>query len=192
MGREARNARTRKAALLEAWFRAPDAAGTSALTFGAPAMGGRYRLVDVILRSGVGVVGVAGFQISRPQLRQTFAEIEKRFGTAAVPVSAAWARSKLASSRAENERLGAPLPPAFGAHRDLLVSPEAEPAAHPADAAGLEMPETRAATARSAELHAEPELRGWVPDPVTLQRLAASPGTDLLAALGAGASLRAD
>jgi len=188
MGKAARHAREQKAALHEAWFRAPDGAGASALTFGAPAHGGRYRLVDVVLRSGAGIVSVASMQIGRAQLRETFAEIARRFGATAVPVPVAWARGKLAEARAEHERIGAPLPSGFDGNRDLLGPPPAAPAAHPADAAALDLPDGAAALARSAELHAEPELRGWLPDPVAMQRLLAAIGAALPAALGAGAA----
>lgn len=182
MGKAARIAREQKAARHEVWFRAPDGAGASALTFGSPAHGGRYRLVDVVMRSGAGVVAVASMQISRSCLRQTFAEVEKRFGATPVPVPAAWARAKVAEARANNARIGSPLPAGFDAHRDLLGPTPLTPVAHPADDAGLVMPDVAAAVARSAELHAEPELRGWLPDPVAMQRLLAAAGLDPRAA----------
>src|SRR5207248_8797570 len=59
----------------EAWFRPPDGAGTSAFTFGARSEQGRYRFVDVIVKSGAGPVSIAGLQISRSQLGSTFADI---------------------------------------------------------------------------------------------------------------------
>src|SRR5262245_6551903 len=39
--------------VLEAWFRPPDGAGTSAFTLGSRSPQGRYKLVDVILKEGV-------------------------------------------------------------------------------------------------------------------------------------------
>ena len=61
---------------------APDGGGTSAFTLGVRSEG-RYRLVDVIVKAGTGIVSIAGMQISRGQLRDTFDEIEKRFRRAA-------------------------------------------------------------------------------------------------------------
>src|SRR6185295_167713 len=46
----------------EAWFRPPDAAGSSAFTMGARSPQGRYRLVDVIIKRGTGLVSVAGME----------------------------------------------------------------------------------------------------------------------------------
>jgi hypothetical protein len=158
----------------EAWFRAPDGAGTSALTLAARTATGRYRLVDVILRSGAGVVSVANMDISRSQLRETFAQIEKRFRAVPVPVPVAWARAKVAAARAENDRAGTVVPLGFDTHADLLGPVTGEPPSHPADGAALTIPDRATAVARSAKLHAEPELRGWLPDPLGMERLVAA------------------
>ena len=103
----------------EAWFRAPDGGGTSAFTLGVRSEG-RYRLVDVIVKAGTGIVSIAGMQISRGQLRDTFDEIEKRFGAPPAAVPIGWARARIALARAEHDTHRTPVPLGFEAHRDLL------------------------------------------------------------------------
>ena len=159
------------AATCEAWFRPPDAAGTSAFTLGARGAGGRYRLVDVILKDGAGLVSVAGMDISRTGLRETFEGIEQRFGHAPAAVPIAWARARIAAARAENSVHGTPMPLGLEKHGDLLGSAEAKAPPHPADEAGLALPARDVALARSGTLHAEPELRGWLPEPFAMQEL---------------------
>lgn len=159
------------AEIQEAWFRPPDAGGTAAFTLGARGAGGRYRLVDVIIKEGVGLVSVAGMEMSRTQLRDTFDGIERRFGHGPAPVPIAWARARIAAARAENDANGTPVPLALEKHADLLVAPSPASPPHPADDAGLAWPGRDEALARSGTLHAEPELRGWLPEPAAMQEL---------------------
>jgi hypothetical protein len=155
----------------EAWFRPPDAGGTLAFTLGARGTGGRYRLVDVIIKEGVGLVSVAGMEMSRTQLRESFDAIEQRFGHGPAPVPIEWARAKIAAARMENGTQGTPVPLGFEKHGDLLGTARASSPPHPADDAGLAWPGRDEAIARSGTLHAEPELRGWLPEPSAMQEL---------------------
>jgi hypothetical protein len=155
----------------EAWFRPPDAGGTSAFTLGARGSGGRYRLVDVIIKDGTGLVSVAGMEMSRTQLRETFDGIEQRFGHGPAQVPIAWARARIAAAHAENIAQGSPVPLALEKHRDLIGVATTGVPLHPADEAGLALPGRDEALARSGTLHAEPELRGWLPEPVAMQEL---------------------
>ena len=155
----------------EAWFRPPDAGGTSAFTLGARGAGGRYRLVDVIVKDGVGLVSVAGMEMSRTQLRETFDGIEQRFGHGPAPVPIAFARARIAGAHAENIAQGSPVPLGLETHRDLIGGAIAAPPVHPADEAGLAVPRRDEALGRSGTLHAEPELRGWLPEPSAMQEL---------------------
>lgn len=155
----------------EAWFRPPDAAGTSAFTVGARGAGGKYRLVDVILQDGKGVVSAAGMEMSRTQLRETFDGIEQRFGHGPAPVPIGWARARIAAARAENSASGTPLPLGLDQHDDLLIGAPEAPPAHPAEEMKLALPGAVDALARSGTLHAEPELRGWLPLPSAMQDL---------------------
>jgi hypothetical protein len=142
----------------------------------------------VILRSDAGLVSIAEMQISRSQLRETFAQIAKRFGTAPVPVPVAWGRAKVAEARADNDRMATVVPLGFDKHRDVFGTGAAVAVSHPADDAKLARPELDAVLARSAKLHAEPELRGWLPPPSAMERLIQS--VDLKAVLGAEAAVK--
>jgi hypothetical protein len=155
----------------EAWFRPPDAGGTSAFTLGARGGGGRYRLVDVIIKDGIGLVSVAGMEMSRTQLRETFDRIEQRFGHGPAEVPIAWARARIAAAHAENIAQGSPVPLGLEKHRDLTGAATGGVSVHPADEAGLALPGRDEALARSGTLHAEPELRGWLPEPAAMQEL---------------------
>ncbi len=155
----------------EAWFRPPDAAGTAGFTVGTRDAGGRYRLVDVIVQDGKGLVSVAGMEMSRTQLRETFDGIEKRFGHGPAQVPIAWARARIAAARAENAEHGTPLPLGWDKHGDLLGDGRVATPPHPADEMGLALPSADEALARSGTLHAEPELRGWLPLPGAMQDL---------------------
>jgi hypothetical protein len=157
--------------VVEAWFRPPDGGGTSAFTLGARSPEGRYRLVDVILKEGAGLVSIAGMQMSRTQLRETFDGIAQRFGHPPAPVPIEWARARIASARRANDASGAPVPLGFDTHRDLLGPAPAAAVPHPALRAKLPAVARGEALDRSAKLHAEPELRGWLPDPETIRHL---------------------
>jgi hypothetical protein len=156
--------------VVEAWFRPPDGAGTSAFTVGARSQG-RYRLVDVIVKRGAGLVSIATMQMSRAQLWSTFEDITRRFGTAPAPVPIAWARARIERARKENLAEGTPVPLCFDSHRDILAPAPSEPPAHPALAAAMPAVDRTEALERSGKLHAEPEIRGWLPDPPAMQRL---------------------
>src|SRR6266542_1113276 len=159
------------APIVEAWFRPPDGAGAAAFSGGARSGNGRYRLVDVIVKSGAGLVSIADMEMSRTQLRESFAEIARRFGSAPAAVPIAWARARIAAARGENERTGTLVPLGFERHADVLgPAPSHEPA-HPADEAKLERADRERALAGSGRLHAEPELRGWLPDPAAMQKM---------------------
>src|SRR6185436_15403928 len=122
----------------EAWFRPPDAAGSSAFTMGARSPQGRYRLVDVIIKRGTGLVSLADMEMSRSQLRTTFDGIAQRFGHPPAPVPVEWARARIAGARAENDRSKSIIPLGFETHRDLVGPPPAQEPKHPADTLALE------------------------------------------------------
>jgi hypothetical protein len=155
--------------ILEAWFRPPDGAGTSAFTLGSRSRDGRYKLVDVILKEGVGLVSIAGMQMSRSQLRDTFDGIAKRFGHPPASVPMAWARARIARASLDNDKSGTPPPLGIETHRDLLGPPPASTPPHPIEALKLPSVPQGEALDRSAKLHAEAELRGWLPAPPAIQ-----------------------
>ena len=156
----------------EAWLLAPDASGTSVVSVAARASTGRYRLVEAVVRDRVGILQIHGGELSRTQLRSAFDDTERRLGYAPAPVPVDWARARIASARADNEKSGALLPMGIDSHRELLEPIPADVPAHPIDAAKV-APEGAVAerAARSATLHAEPEFRSWLPDGMALQEL---------------------
>jgi hypothetical protein len=154
----------------EAWFRPPDAAGTSAFTVGGR-MQGRYRLIDVILKRGAGIVSIATMQMSRSQLRTTFDDIAKRFGAPPALVPIEWARARIEQARQENLAAGTPVPLGFDSHRDLLGPAPTEALAHPVLTAALPAVDPKEALERSGKLHAEPEMRAWLPEPPSIQKM---------------------
>jgi hypothetical protein len=174
--------------VVEAWFRPPDGAGTSAFTVGSRSPEGRYRLVDVILKEGVGLVSIAGMQMSRSQLRETFDGIAKRFGHPPTPVPLDWARARIASARLANDASGAPVPLGFDTHLDLLGPKPDAGVPHPALSLDLASVPRVEALDRSATLHAEAELRGWLPDPPAIQELLVAIGASVREAAGAPGS----
>jgi hypothetical protein len=169
----------------EAWFRPPDAGGSSAFTMGARSPQGRYRLVDVIIKRGAGLVSLADMEMSRSQLRKTFDGIAQRFGHPPAPVPVEWARARIAGARAENDRSKTLVPLGFETHRDLVGPPPAQEPAHPADDLALDAVDGPDALARSAKLHAEPEVRGWLPDPPAMQEMLLAIQTKVVPAAGA-------
>ncbi len=171
----------------EAWFRPPDAGGSSAFTMGARSPQGRYRLVDVIVKRGAGLVSVAPMEMSRSQLRTTFDGIAQRFGHPPAPVPVAWARARIASARAENDLEKTVIPLGFDTHRDLVGPPPVSEPLHPADELALDALdaiERSDAVARSAKLHGEPELRGWLPEPPAIQQMLLAIQTKVVPAAG--------
>jgi hypothetical protein len=173
-----------EAVTYEAWFRPPDAAGSSAFTMGVRSAQGRYRLVDVIIKRGTGLVSVADMEMSRSQLVTTFEGIAQRFGAPPAPVPVEWARARIADAHAENERSKTIVPLGFESHRDLIGTPPPQKPAHPADALGLETVDPADAVARSGKLHGEPELRGWLPDPPAMQEMLLAIQTKVVHAAG--------
>ncbi|HEX9295322.1 MAG TPA: hypothetical protein VF881_05790 [Polyangiaceae bacterium] len=159
------------APVVEAWFRPPDSAGSSAFTLGARSPHGRYRLVDVIIKSGAGLLSIADMEMSRTQLRESFGEIGKRFGSPPAPVPIAWARARIAAALLENAQSGTLVPLSFERHADLLGPAPVVSPIHPADEAKLARAERERALAASGTLHAEPELRGWLPEPPAMQKM---------------------
>jgi len=148
---------------VEAWYWAPDAAGTAMVTIVAQAAGGRCRRVDVLVNDVTGITQVLGGEVARGQLREAFDKGEKQMGYGPVPVSLEWARAQVAAARERNAKSGLILPMGLDRFGDLVgPAPEKAPA-HPVE--GAELPEVSAddLTAASATLHGEPEFRAWVP-----------------------------
>jgi hypothetical protein len=110
-------------------------------------------------------------QMSRSQLRETFDGIAKRFGHPPASVPMAWARTRIARARLDHDKSGKPVPLGVETHRDLLGPAPSSSPPHPIEAANLPTVPRDEALDRSAKLHAEAELRGWLPDPPAIQAM---------------------
>ncbi len=148
---------------IEAWYWAPDPAGTAMVTIVSQATGGRCRRVDVLVNDRTGIAQVLAGEVARGQLREAFEKGEKQMGYGPVSVSLEWARAQIAEGRERNAKSGAILPLGLDRHADLLgPAPESVPP-HPIDAVELPEVSEEELTAASGTLHSEPEFRAWVP-----------------------------
>lgn len=170
---------------VEAWYWAPDAAGTAMVTIVAQATGGRCRRVDVLVNDVVGITQVLGGEVARGQLREAFEKGEKQMGYGPVAVSLEWARAQISAARERNAKSGAILPLGLDRFGDLVgPAPESAPA-HPLD--GAELPEiaTEGLAATSDSLHAEPEFRAWLPSGPAVEEMLLKLGEAIAALPGA-------
>jgi hypothetical protein len=77
----------------------------------------------------------------------------------------------VASALLVNDKSGTPVPLGFDTHLDLLGPPPETPPPHPALGSKLPAVEPLQALDRSAKLHSEPELRGWLPAPPAIHTM---------------------
>jgi hypothetical protein len=168
----------------EAWFVAPDGGGTSVVIVAARFRSGKYRMVQAIMRDGVGLLELRATEMSRSQLKTSFDDSVKRMGYGPVTVPADWARARVALAKLDNAKSGAVLPLGLDSHADLLgPAPDRTPP-HPIDAASLEPLPADAAARASASLHGEPEFAAWLPHSQALQELLVEIGKEI-GAIGA-------
>lgn len=160
-----------EAPTVEAWMFAPEAGGSMLIVIGSHTPTSRYRLAQIVVQPGIGVLQVQSSELNGSQLRSWFDDLEKRFGyrTAQVPLD--WARARVAQARAAQTKSGLIPPMGIDSLRDLIEpAPEHTPP-HPIDAATLEVPEAERTIASSALLHGEPEFRAWMPPNPAIQAL---------------------
>lgn len=156
---------------IEAWFWAPDPAGTAMITIVAQSAGGRCRRVDVLVNDRSGIAQVLNGEPSRGQLREAFENGEKRMGYGPASVSLEWARAQIAEARARNAKTGTILPMGLDRFSDLVGKGAEGSVPHPIDAAELPKVSEGDLTAASGTLHGEPEFRAWVPSGDAVQEM---------------------
>lgn len=156
---------------IEAFYWAPDAAGTAMVTIVSQQTGGRCRRVDVLVNDRSGITQVLGGEPSRGQLREAFQKGEKQMGYGPASISIEWARAQIAQGRERTASAGAILPMGFDRFSDLIGEAPKDIQPHPLDA--MELPEVseEELTAASGTLHAEPEFRAWVPSGEAIQEM---------------------
>jgi hypothetical protein len=161
----------------------PDGSGTQVITIVSRAQGKDARVVDVVIMEGVGIARVTGGFLSNHKLREWETDAKRSRGFAPVTVSVEWARWKIAEAKKRNGAV--PVPLEIEAFADLLEPvPSSEPA-HPVVALGLDLAPLDAAgrVEKSANLHARPELRTYMPTRQAIQEMLVKLG-ERIAALG--------
>ncbi|MBL9023745.1 MAG: hypothetical protein JNL21_16245 [Myxococcales bacterium] len=172
-------ARSGEEEVIEATFSPPDGRGTISFTIAKRRGGERAHIAEVIARDGVGVVNAVSGWMSRSQIKEAHQRIADSTGVPPATVPAEWARYRIAQAKAENAKSGALVPLSLERCKELIdPTPAAEPT-HPV--ADLESSIGDAAEA-PASLHAEPELRSWLPDGRALDELLRKVGEKLSAA----------
>jgi hypothetical protein len=164
---------------IQAWFLAPDATGAAVFIVGAHAPTGRYRVAQVVVRDVEGVVEVRAFDLSGSQLAGYLDETEKRSGSRPPEVPVAWARARIAAARAQHKKNGSIEPLGLDAHADLVGPAPAEQVPHPIDDAKIDPSSAAGAVAQSAQLHVDPEFRGWLPSGESIRMLLEKIGQSL-------------
>jgi hypothetical protein len=166
----------------EAWFVAPDGSGTSVIIVAARFQSGKYRIIQVIAREGVGLLELRPIEMTRAQLKNSFEDSVKRMGYGPVVVPVDWARARIVLAKLDNAKSGAVLPLGLDSHADLLGPAPDKTPPHPVDAASLEVPSKETAALASATLHGEPEFAAWLPHGQALQQLLVDIGQKIAAA----------
>jgi hypothetical protein len=159
-------------------FVPPDGSGRAFFSISQRLPGGRYRVADVVVQDAVGIVHASSGELAGKHIRRWRQRVREHFGTEPVTVPVAWARRRVAEGRSLNERSGQILPLGLDACAPLLGPPATE-APHPC--ADLEEGLGEGA-AGSESLHAEPELRGWLPERGALDELLGKVGERLAGA----------
>lgn len=163
----------------EATFSSADGRGTTSITIARRKGGERAHIAEVIMREGVGVVNAVSGWMSRSQIKEAHQRIADSTGVPPAVIPAEWARYRIARAKAENAKSGALVPLGLERCKDLLEPlPEVEPK-HPL--AELEA-QAGEATEATAALHAEPEIRTWMPEGKALDEMIRKVGEKLSAA----------
>lgn len=150
---------------VEARMVPPDAGGTAVLSIIARTTGKDTEIVDVIIVENVGVVRASGGFLSSHKLREWEKSSRKDRGFDPTDVSLEWARWTIARARARNTVSNVPAPLELERFGHLLGPVPATEPPHPVVVGGLELEpaDTAARVPQTGALHAEPELRAFLP-----------------------------
>ena len=163
--------------VIEATFSPPDGRGTTSFTIARRKGGERAHIAEVIMREGVGVVNAVSGWMSRSQIKEAHQRITDSTGVQPATVSPEWARYRIAQAKSENAKSGALVPLGLERCKDLVdPTPEAEPT-HPV----AELEASAEAGDANGGLHAEPEMRSWLPETRALDELLRKVGEKLSA-----------
>ncbi|HTM44036.1 MAG TPA: hypothetical protein VL137_03720 [Polyangiaceae bacterium] len=157
----------------QALMLAPDPSGVVVFALYRRSTTGKTRVCFVLLRDGQGIARIENGDLSTSKIKE---QLRKAFPYAdydAIPVSPAWARSRIASARKTHVARGLIEPLGFDTAEPLLTPVPAEATAHPFDEEGFEFADddARSMTAQSASLHQQPEFRRLFPPAVEVDAL---------------------
>jgi len=147
---------------VRAWLSGIDGTGSRAVWIVFEGSFGALRLCSLILNDEIGILDVAGGDITKKRLERELAELAASQKLPWVETDPARAAGLVAEALARHRRAAAPPPAAFERWRSLFDSvPAAEPPALP--------PPDPTLVERSAELLDLPELTGWFLEPERVQ-----------------------
>ncbi|MBI4953570.1 MAG: hypothetical protein HY908_16215 [Myxococcales bacterium] len=146
-----------------ATFVPADATGTVFYSFTQREPSGRFRVADVLVREGVGVVHASSGRIAGKHIRKWRERVQDRFGTAPVEVPLEWARQRVAEARDLNTRSGQIVPLTFDGCLPLVEPPPTSIPPHPVAEleSQIDSDAVQAAVMGSDALHNEPEFSRW-------------------------------
>lgn len=163
----------------EAWFLPPDPAGVSMITIGSHSTGERWNVVDVRIHEVAGLIEVSPGEATGSSIREAFKRTKAGRGMAPTPVPVAWARWRVAEALKKNPKSGLVVPMGTESARPMLEPvPEQAPDGPLGDLA-VDEGEIDPRAKASGTLHNEPEFRGWLPDPQTMQEMLGKVGERL-------------
>ena len=147
---------------VRAWLSGIDGTGSRAVWIVFEGSFGALRLCSLILNDEIGILDVAGGDITKKRLERELAELAASQKLPWVETDPARAAGLVAEALARHRRAAAAPPAAFERWRSLFDSvPAAEPPALP--------PPDPTLVERSAELLDLPELTGWFLEPERVQ-----------------------
>jgi hypothetical protein len=172
--------------ILEGYLLPPDGNGVSLVVVAARTPTSRYRSLFAFISRTVGVIDVRPTEVGQAQLKEAMQGALRGAKYRPVKVPVEWARARIAEARSLHRERGVPEPLGFAGSESLLGDAPKEPPQHPFDAEGLELgdDDAKELVAKSAELHRQPEFRGWLPSRPSVDEMLANvgrtlpPGTD--------------
>jgi hypothetical protein len=177
----AASTRTETDEVLEATFTPPDGRGAVSITISKRRGGERAHIAEVILRDQLGIVQAVSGWMSRSQIREAHQRITDSTGVAPASVPVEWARHRIAQAIAANARSGQLVPLSFERCRELVEPAPSSDPPHPLADLESALGDGDEVGAATGGLHAEPELRGWVPDSRALDEMLRKVGERLTA-----------
>ena len=162
-----------------AMFIPPDASGATFFSISQRQPGGRYHVVDVVVRSQVGIVHANSAKLAGKHIKNWLGRVEEQYGAKPVPVPIEWARYAVAVGRKLNDESKALVPLGFDRCAALLEPVPSDEPAHPLAeilTEELTADDIEKAVGGSELLHREPEFASWLPDRPALDELLAKVG----------------